>query len=172
MPEIIIVAGPNGAGKTTFANEYLQLERARFVYINADEIAGELMGPTLSDAHRNLRAGREMLLRIDAAVSEGRDLMFETTLATLNYVQKIPKWQTLDYRVSLLYLSLPSVETSIERVQRRRALGGHDIPEETIRRRYGRSAAYLEKCYKPMVNEWEVWDSLEGEFRLRERGSR
>ena len=28
--------------------------------------------------------------------------------------------------------------------------------------------AYLEKHYKPIVDEWYVWDSLEGEFRLAE----
>jgi predicted ABC-type ATPase len=53
-------------------------------------------------------------------------------------------------------------------VRRRVAAGGHGIPEETIRRRFGRSLEYLGTRYKPIVDEWYVWDSLEGEFRLAE----
>jgi predicted ABC-type ATPase len=65
MPQVIIIAGPNGAGKTSFANEYLSTFRGRFVFINADEIAREMIAPPgLSQATRDLRAGREMLMRI------------------------------------------------------------------------------------------------------------
>jgi predicted ABC-type ATPase len=70
--------------------------------------------------------------------------------------------------VGLVYLRLQSVEVSIERGRRRVADGGHDVPEATIRRRYSRSAEYLEAIYKRLVNEWYVWDSLEGEFRPAE----
>jgi predicted ABC-type ATPase len=70
--------------------------------------------------------------------------------------------------VGLVYLRLQSVEVSIERVRRRVAEGGHDIPEATIRRSYSRSTEYLETIYKRLVNEWYIWDSLEGEFRPAE----
>lgn len=50
------------------------------------------------------------------------------------------------------------------RVARRVAAGGHDIPEATIRQRFGRSRDYLETIYKPIVDERYVWDSLEGGF--------
>jgi predicted ABC-type ATPase len=90
MPEIIIVAGPNGAGKTTFANAFLPLERERFVYVNADEIAQELYDPCTTTSVRNIQAGREMLDRIEATISAEFDLMFETTLATRAYAQEIP----------------------------------------------------------------------------------
>ena len=168
MPEIIIVAGPNGAGKTSFANKFLSVERERFVYINADEIARDLSLQHLSETHRNLRAGREMLARIDETVEAGLDLMFETTLATLVYAQKIPRWRAAGYRVSLLYLRLPDANASIRRVNHRVTRGGHNIPEATIRQRFARSLDYLEKFYKPAVDEWYIWNSLEGEFVLFE----
>ena len=44
--------------------------------------------------------------------------------------------------------------------------GGHDIPEDTIRRRFGKSLDYLERIYKPIVDDWYVYDSREGEFVL------
>ena len=46
------------------------------------------------------------------------------------------------------------------------ARGGHNIPEATIRRRFRMSLEYLEKLYKPIVDEWYVWNSLEGDFEL------
>jgi predicted ABC-type ATPase len=42
------------------------------------------------------------------------------------------------------------------------------VPEATIRQRFARSAEYLEKHYKRLVDEWYIWDSLEDEFRLAE----
>ncbi len=60
------------------------------------------------------------------------------------------------------------MEHSLERVQKRVENGGHDIPETVIRRRFSRSLDYLQQIYKPLVNEWYVWDSLEGEFKQAE----
>jgi predicted ABC-type ATPase len=166
VQEIIIIAGPNGAGKTSFANEYLPAAREGLVYLNADEIAREIADPALTKAQRDLRAGREMLMRIDTLVSSGTEFMFETTLASLSYAKKIPAWKASGYVVALIYLRLPSVEMSIERVRRRVAAGGHGIAEPVIRQRFAKSTAYLESHYKPAVDEWYIWDSLEGQFRL------
>ena len=152
MQEIIIIAGPNGAGKTSFANEYVLAFRGRFVFINADEIAREIADPSVPQAQIDLRAGREMLTRIDDCVDARTNLLFETTLATLSFVKKIQSWQEAGYAVGLVYLRLPSVEMSIERVRRRVAAGGHGLPEETIRRRFPKSLDYFDRLYKPLVD--------------------
>ena len=96
------------------------------------------------------------------------EFMFETTLASLSYARKIPAWEACGYTVALIYLRLPNVELSIDRVRRRVAAGGHDVPERVIRQRFVKSAKYLESLYKPIVDEWYIWDSLEGEFQLAE----
>lgn len=166
MPELIILGGPNGAGKSTFANEYLPTAHEELVFVNADEIAKEFGALGSPQAQLDLRAGREMLQRINTLVSERRELMFETTLASLTHARKIPIWKKLGYRVALIYLRLPNVEASIARVKRRVKAGGHDIPEHTIRQRFHRSLEYLEKFYKPAVDEWYIWDSLEGDFKM------
>jgi len=142
MQEIIIIAGPNGAGKTSFANEYLPAAQEGLVYVNADEIAHEIADPALTKAQLDLRAGREMLARIDSLVGSGTEFMFETTLASLSYARKIPGWQARGYTVALIYLRLPSVEMSINRVRKRVAAGGHGVPETVIRQRFAKSATY------------------------------
>lgn len=165
MPQVIIVAGPNGAGKTTFASEYLTGPRARFAFVNADEIAREAARGGAPQRQADIRAARIMLERIDSLVAVGADFAFETTLATLSYAQQIPVWRRSGYVASLVYLRLASIDISIARVRRRVEAGGHGIPEEIIRRRFDKSLACLENIYKSIVDEWYVWESLEGTFR-------
>ena len=168
MPQIIIIAGPNGAGKTSFANKHFDKPRAGLVYLNADEIARELTGADLAQAQRDVRAGREMLRRMEALAAERASFMFETTLASLSYARRIEAWRKSGYAVALIYLRLPSADEAVERVRRRVAQGGHGIPERVIRERFAKSGEYLEKHYKGLVDEWYVWDSLEGSFRRAE----
>jgi predicted ABC-type ATPase len=167
VPKVIIIAGPNGAGKTTFASEYLPAEPKRFVFVNADEIAHEAAEGASRQAV-DARAARVMLQRIDSLVDSGKDFAFETTLATRGYARKIPLWRRAGYVVSLIYLRLPNVEASLRRVQRRVEAGGHGIPANVIRRRFDKSVVYLENTYKPIVDKWYIWDSVEGSFTLVE----
>lgn len=168
MKEIIIVAGPNGAGKTSFVNQFFPFEREGLEFVNADEIARKISRQGLTSSAIDVQASREMLLRISHLVSSGTEFIFETTLASLAYAQKIPRWQKLGYAVHLVYLRLPSAEAAVERVQRRVAAGGHSIPEAVIRTRHDKSLKYLDLLYKPIVDEWYVWDSLEGDFKMSE----
>lgn len=167
MPNIIIIAGPNGAGKTTFGDEYLSTEEREFAFVNADEIARDLDAEGFR-ARSDVLAARMMLKRVDALVQANADFVVETTLATLSYAQKIPGWRSKGYVVSLVYLRLGSAEESIMRVRRRVAAGGHSIPEDTIQRRFGKSLKYFETIYKPVVDEWYIWESREGAFILVE----
>ncbi len=168
MQEIIIIAGPNGAGKTSFANEYYASENHQSEYINADEIARRLKKEGVSTGQLDLKAGREMLKRIEELAQQRQNFTLETTLANLGYARKIPTWQKQGYVVILVYLRLPSIEDALARVKRRVELGGHNIPEATIRRRFDRSLSYLNERYKPVVDEWYVWNSLENSFKPAE----
>jgi predicted ABC-type ATPase len=168
VPEVVIIARPNGAGKTTFAREYLAGTQKNLVFVNADEIARELVHQGLTQEQLDLHAARNMLERIRDMADAGTDFLFETTLATRTYAQKVPRWRQIRYSVSLIYLRLPSVEESLARVQLRVKAGGHGIPEETIRRRFEKSMGYFETTYKSIVDEWYVCDSTEGGFTLVE----
>ena len=164
MPTLIIIAGPNGAGKMTFASSYLVGSRAHFAFVNADEIAREAGQIDQRRRSADLRAARIMLERIDKLVTVRADFAFETTMATLSYARKISVWRRAGYVTSLVYLRLPSPESSLERVRRRVAAGGHGIPEDVIRRRFGKSAVYFENLYKSIVDRWYIYESIEGNF--------
>ena len=164
MPQVVIIAGPNGAGKTTFASDYLAAEETDFEFVNADEIARGVKGS--ATAVSDVFAARLMLTRITELAEAGTDFAFETTLANLTYAQKIPLWRSRGYRVTLIYLRLPSIEASLARVRKRVEAGGHDIPEDTIRRRFGKAPIYFDTIYKPIVDVWYLYESQEGAFAL------
>ncbi len=154
---ILIIAGPNGAGKTTFAREFLLNEANCPTFVNADLIAAGLN--PLQPEQEAMAAGRMMLNMIDDYVSRGRSFAFETTLSGRGYARMIPRWQEQGYRVSLIFLTLPSAEVAIERVQQRVADGGHNIPENVIRRRFDAGRRNFDTIYRELVDEWALWDS-------------
>jgi predicted ABC-type ATPase len=167
VPSVILIAGPNGAGKTTFGDEYLSAEDRQFEFVNADEIARGLDAQRIQ-SRSDVLAARMMLRRVDELVQANANFVIETTLATLTYAQKIPVWRQSGYTVSLVYLRLGSVDESLARVRKRVAAGGHGIPENAIRRRFEKSLRYFETIYKPIVDEWYIWESREGTFTLVE----
>ena len=93
-----------------------------------------------------------MLEEIADCVRRGESFAFETTLAGLSYRSHIKTWRASGYHVSLFFLSLPDAEVAIARVAERVRQGGHDIPEDVIRRRFAAGLYNFENAYKPLVN--------------------
>jgi predicted ABC-type ATPase len=61
--------------------------------------------------------------------------------------------------VKLFFLRLASPELAIARVRQRVKAGGHNVPEETIRRRFVSGFRNFEEIYKPIVDEWALYDN-------------
>ena len=154
---VIVIAGPNGAGKSTFAAEYLRREAGNPPFVNGDDIAANLNPEDPAEAAQ--QAGRIALRQMDAYVATVMDFAIETTLSGRAYARRIRHWQARGYRVAIIYLRLPSAGYSVERVARRVAEGGHDIPEPVIRRRFARSWSNFLELYREVADEWQVYDS-------------
>jgi len=165
---IIIVAGPNGAGKTTFAREFLPREADCPVFINADLIAAGL-SPFRPEAAA-VRAGRLLLAEIATSVARHESFAFESTLSGRGYARSIPRWQTMGYRVKIIFLSLPAVEIAVARVAARVEQGGHDVPEAAIRRRFKSGFDNFHRIYRPLVDTWALYDNSGGTPALLEWG--
>lgn len=151
--KIIIIAGPNGAGKTTFARQYLPGESDCRIFVNADLIASGL-SPFFPESAA-VRAGRLMAAEIDRLAGNGDSFAFETTLAGRGYARKIRRWRAAGYRVKLVFLSLATPEEAIRRVALRVTQGGHDIPQDVIRRRFARGLCNFENVYRRRVDWWQ-----------------
>jgi predicted ABC-type ATPase len=71
----------------------------------------------------------------------------------------IPRWQAEGYIVKLFFLKLHSPEMAIARVRQRVAMGGHNVPEDVIRRRFDAGLRNFSEVYKPLVDEWVLYDN-------------
>ena len=64
--------------------------------------------------------------------------------------------QSSGYRLNLIYFWLQSPELALERVHKRVASGGHNIPEDVVRRRYERGRINLMQLYLPLCDTWII----------------
>jgi len=103
MPNLLVLAGPNGAGKSTSAPEILTGVRQVDEFVNADVIARD---QGLSD----VAAGRQTLARLEALAAAGRDLAFETTLASRMLLPRIQAMQAVGYVFQLNFFWLPNAD--------------------------------------------------------------
>lgn len=154
-PRIIVLSGPNGAGKSTAAS---RLVPSGVPFLNADDIAAALRSSGVS-GNVDIQAGRLLLERLEVATSQRRSFALETTLASRSLAPKIALLKEQGYRFLLLFIYVPDVELSIARVASRVRLGGHDIPEQTIRRRYQAGIRNFFDLYSPMADRWRVYDN-------------
>lgn len=168
--KIIIIAGPNGAGKTTFAGEFLPNEAACPVFVNADLIAAGLS--PFQPERAAFKAGRLMLAEIRDHAARGDSFAFETTLSGRAYARLVPAWQQAGFRVKLFFLRLDSPELAVARVRQRVKAGGHHIPTPVIHRRFSAGLQNLEQLYKPLVDEWAVYDNSGVTPQLLEEATR
>lgn len=63
------------------------------------------------------------------------------------------------YSVAIYYFSLANAKLAIRRVKLRVALGGHDVPADVVRRRFGRSLSNFFALYAPLADEWALFDN-------------
>lgn len=170
MPRLYIISGCNGAGKTTASYSLLpeMLECSEFV--NSDEFAKSLspFDPSLA----SIQASRYMLMKIRYLLKKEKDFAIETTLATRTLLKIVKSAQAAGYTVTLLYFWLNSPELAVERVRARVEAGGHNIPEETIRRRYQVGVDYFFHIYAPISERWILADNSQIPFRVIAEGSK
>lgn len=157
MKKLYIIAGCNGAGKTTASYTVLPEILDCREFVNADEIAHGLS--PFNPESVAIDAGRLMLLRIEELLRRGITFSIETTLATRSYSNLICRAQEQGYSVSLIYFWLNSPELAIDRVAKRVASGGHNIPADIIRRRYQAGMDNLFRIYIPCVDYWMLADN-------------
>jgi predicted ABC-type ATPase len=155
-PNVYIVAGPNGVGKTTFAREFLPNYADCKNFINADLIA-QGMSPFSPEAVA-FRAGRLMLAEIDSHAKRGVDFGFETTLSGRSHLRLVRGLKERGYEVHLFFLWVPFIDVTLSRIRERVSLGGHNVLESIVRRRFDRSIGNFFN-YRRLADSWTLFDS-------------
>lgn len=164
-----IISGCNGSGKTTASYTLLpeMLECNQFV--NSDEFAKSLSPFNPSEA--SVSASRYMLQKIYYLLGNHMDFCVETTLATRSLMGIINDAKSRGYTVNILYFWLKSPEMAIARVKSRVEAGGHNIPENVVRRRYYMGLNYFFETYAPICDRWMLADNSSSPFSIVAEGS-
>src|SRR5262249_14204207 len=63
------------------------------------------------------------------------------------------------YHVHVLFLWLRSADLAVGRVAERVRLGGHDVAETVVRRRYEKGLRNFFGLYLPLANSWQAFDN-------------
>lgn len=158
-PVLYIIAGCNGAGKTTASMSVLPEVLSCREFVNADEIAKGLS--PLNPESVAIQAGKLMLDRIDLLLKQRSTFAIETTLATRSYAKLVEKAKEMHYMVYLLYFWLPTPEMAVRRVAQRVMSGGHNIPTDTIYRRYYAGLDNLFNIFVEKVDCWSLYENSE-----------
>ena len=155
-PFILVLAGVNGAGKSSVGGALLA--NHGLTWFNPDTYARELMAQLgLNLAEANARAWECGRLHLAAAIAQGTNYAFETTLGGRT-ISDLLLEATQSHDIVMLFCGLSSPAQHIERVRSRVASGGHDIPETKIRERWVGSRANLIKLM-PRLAHLQVFDN-------------
>lgn len=157
MRDVVMLGGPNGAGKTSAAPLLLPSVLGTREFVNADEIARGLS--PFNPEGTAIAAARLMLQRIRELARAGESFAFETTCAGRGYARLLQECRAAGYRLTLVFLWLPSPAAALARVAGRVRKGGHGVPDDVVIRRYAAGLRNMWHLYLPLVDIALVYDN-------------
>ena len=157
MRRLDLVVGPNGAGKSTFVRFVLAPLRPGVPFVNADVLA-EQRWPDPDEALRHAHDAAELAEQARARLlAEGRDFIAETVASHPSKVELVVRARQAGFHVHVHVMLAPE-DLVVERVRRRVAVGGHDVPVDRIRARYQRLWGHV-AAMVPLADSVEVFDN-------------
>lgn len=164
-PIFLMIGGVNGGGKSTFfhSGEWRRFAPREMVWVNPDNLLRDA-GGDWSSSKDQIAAGKAALHLMEGCLSRGISFCEETTLTGRSWRNRIDRAHELGYEVVLCYVGVSSVEVALERISHRREVQGHDIPEDTVRRRFGESCKNLKDAIS--LCDWAFAFDNTREFKL------
>jgi len=157
-PRLYVLAGVNGAGKSSVGGAMIRKSGGE--YYNPDEAARALIAshPGLGQRRANAAAWQQGKRLLGRAIEERLEFTFETTLGDGTITRMLADAAAAGLELRFFFVGLATVDTHLERVQRRVRAGGHNIAEADIRRRWRHSRLNLIRLL-PLLTELRVYDN-------------
>lgn len=149
-----IFGGVNGVGKSTLRNK----SGVQTYIIDPDDLSRTTFG----DYKKATLLENKLIENfISSDMSFGR----ETTLTGKTIFKKINYLKKIGYKINLVYIHVDNVNICIERVAKRVKEGGHNIPVDTIKRRYDTILSNL-KNNIDIFDTITFYDNSNGDYQL------
>ncbi|MEJ7833668.1 MAG: zeta toxin family protein [Nocardioides sp.] len=164
-PVLHLLAGSEGAGKSTLAHEIL-IPRTHLAFVNADLIAEQLWPGDRGEQTRRAPEVSKLAAEERARLmAQQVSFITETVFSHPSKLDLLRQAQLIGYTVSLHIVMVPE-DLAVERVADRVAYGGHAVPEDKIRGRYGRLGELVAQA-RHMADRADFYDnsSLDEPFR-------
>lgn len=145
-----LVAGANGSGKTTLAHELLK-DTPELSFLNADEIKKEVGGDVAG-----IYAGRILMAKCNEFLANKKSFVLESTISGNHHFHVLRRAIEANYEIVLIYVFLENVDLNVARVKKRVLLGGHDVSEDVIRRRFNKSVRNFDPTAK-LADSWKLY---------------
>lgn len=154
---LYIIAGANGSGKSTFGVEFSKERKVDF--LNVDDMVN-------LENKDNISAGKRFLKLVKNNLLEGKSIALETTMSGRYLINILSEAKSLSYKIVIIYIFLENFLENIIRVRNLVLLGGHDVPEDDIIRRYKRSFKMFWNIYKNLADEYFIFYNGNDRFDL------
>lgn len=154
MKTFTVIGGVNGVGKSSLTGVLVSTYTDLGTIINPDKLVAELGG----DKYKGGKAAVRML---ETCLERGVDFTQETTLSGHQPVTLAKKAKEKNYYIRLFYVGVDSLTECLLRIENRVKKGGHDIPQEMVKIRYGKRFDDLARIL-PYCNEVRLFDNENG----------
>lgn len=161
-PTLTFIAGANGSGKTTLTRWNAELLN-EIPLLDPDAVANMLQAAT--STRPPIAAARQVLEAAANHLNKNQSFAVETTLAEKNYLKMMLDARNRGFEIVLVYIGTANVEINLARIANR-VLGGHDVPDKDVRRRYRRSLENLLPAVRRADHTILFDNSTEDGYRL------
>lgn len=153
MKTYTVIGGVNGVGKSSLTGVLARFDHSLGVIVNTDALI-KIHGS-------GLKGGKSALGIITHCLENDMDFSQETTLSGKKTLRTIISAREKSYYIRLYYIGVNSLEESLSRIENRVKKGGHDIPDDDVKRRYEKRFEDLARIL-PFCNEVQLFDNENG----------
>lgn len=152
-----MVAGPNGAGKSMYSRILTGLDD---VFDGDLCLAGLVKDyPLINDQILKKRVDEELFPVIKQnIIEERRDFAFETNFSTADPTATVREFQAEGYETYLIFMGVPEIAESVQRVNMRKRVGGHFIVPDVVKFNFERAYINLHLYYS-IFDEVSLWNN-------------
>lgn len=147
MNKVFIITGPIAAGKSSCAEMLIKkYELKYYEFISTDFYFKNYFFDNNKDINLCYKQAKRFCEhKLEQAMRENRNFIWETVVAKKDKMDVILKLKTLGYEITAVFIGVDDVEVCINRALIREIVDGYSIPENKIKDRFEASFKFLKE---------------------------